>query len=99
MGYSIGVHKWKIKVINGKGSDWIGITTNNKLCKKQNINIFEQKYKNVSYMLIGGRYVRSVNCPIAKQNFDNYHGGGWYWHPPVYKRLKDHSIAGMSLSL
>ena len=23
-------------------------------------------------MLIGGRYVRSVNCPVAKQRHDNY---------------------------
>lgn len=98
MGYNIGIHKWKIKILNEKSStsDWIGITTNNKLCKKENVNIFSQKYKNVSYMLLGGRYVRSVNCPRAKANYDNYHGGGYYWNAPVYHAIRDHSIAGLS---
>ena len=97
MGYNIGIHKWKIKILNGKSSsDWIGITTNNKLCKKENINIFNERYKNISYMLLGGRYVRSINCPRARANYDNYNSGGYYWNPPIYKRIKDHSISGLS---
>eukprot|EP01084_Bolivina_argentea_P313461 542840_1 len=68
IGFNFGIHKWKIKLIKPKPSDWIGIISNIGLFNKSNIDIFTDKGCSVAYMLLGGRYIRSVNADYIAYN-------------------------------
>ena len=84
IGYSFGIHKWKIKLIKPKPSDWVGVISNVGLFKKQHLDIFTDKGWSVAYLLLGGRYLRSVNGDYVGWNkkFKDHNDG----YLPIWKK-------------